>query len=154
MSRRLAALALALLLVLAAPAAAGAPMGFGSLALDAVAGRAGPGTEHAVLWTYKRKGLPVDVLDAEGPWLKVRDPDGDAAWVPRRAVSLRPTALARLPARLFAEPNVRAETVAVAESGVVLRFERASGAWCAVGQGGLRGWTPCDLLWGPGGATS
>src|SRR6201991_3487678 len=55
-----------------------------SLKFDKVNARAGPGDDHRLLWVYKVKGLPVQVVAETAEWRRICDPDGKLAWVHRR----------------------------------------------------------------------
>jgi len=64
---------------------------FMSLRTDEANGRRGPSAEQPVLWVYKARGLPVEVLAGSGDYAQIRDPDGDKAWVHRSQLSARRT---------------------------------------------------------------
>ena len=51
--------------------------------------RAGPGTGHPTLWTLAR-GYPLEVMQTQGQWFKVRDFEKDVGWVYRPLVSTVP----------------------------------------------------------------
>ncbi|NJM50428.1 MAG: hypothetical protein HC843_05685 [Sphingomonadales bacterium] len=55
--------------------------------------RTGPSTEFPVKWVYKRKDLPLKVVDRHSVWRKVEDPDGDQGWMHVRLLSPTRTAL-------------------------------------------------------------
>ena len=43
--------------------------------------RQGPGTQYPALLTFKRVGWPVEILDENSNWRKIRDYDDDIGWI-------------------------------------------------------------------------
>src|SRR5208282_5566810 len=75
-------LGLALLMAVTASANAADPVPrFASLASDKVYMREGPTYRHPILWVYRRKGLPVEVIGQYDVWRRVRDVDGTTGWI-------------------------------------------------------------------------
>ncbi|MFO1187773.1 MAG: SH3 domain-containing protein [Alphaproteobacteria bacterium] len=54
---------------------------FVSLKRGEVNMRRGPSEDQPVLWVYKRKNMPVEVVNEFDVWRKVRDVDGAEGWV-------------------------------------------------------------------------
>src|SRR5262245_52435516 len=46
---------------------------YASVKADSVLLRQGPGPDHPTAWQLQRLGLPVEVLEEQGTWRKVRD---------------------------------------------------------------------------------
>ena len=55
-----------------------------SLKFDEVNARSGPSDDHRLLWVYRVKGLPVQVVAEMGEWRRICDPDGGLSWVHER----------------------------------------------------------------------
>lgn len=49
--------------------------------------RAGPGNRYPILWIYKEKGYPVEILDEYELWKQVREADGTIGWVHQSQIS-------------------------------------------------------------------
>ena len=75
-----------LLAALAAPPAP-APPHYASLRSDKVYLREGPTYQHRVLFIYKRRDYPLQVLAAYDSWRRVRDADGTIGWVSQTMIS-------------------------------------------------------------------
>ena len=60
-----------------------------SLKFDKVNARAGPGDDHKLLFVYRVRGLPLQVIAETSEWRRVCDPEGTLAWVHKR-VDRRP----------------------------------------------------------------
>ncbi len=111
--------------------------------------RAGPGTRHPTLWTLAQ-GYPLEVLQTQGNWLKVRDFENDAGWVYRPLVNKKAYVIVKSrTANVRQAPNLRARVLGKAGYGDVLRqLERRSG-WVKVQHhAGTTGWIARQLLWG------
>ncbi|GBD43124.1 hypothetical protein HRbin40_00589 [bacterium HR40] len=120
-----------------------------SLASDEVNMRKGPGPEYPIRWVYRRKGLPVRIVDEADVWRKVEDPDGDSGWIHSSLLSSRRTVLVRgATAELRRTPSLAARVLLRAEPGVLGTLARCQPEWCLVEFDGVRGWVERRLLWG------
>ncbi|MGE0700309.1 MAG: SH3 domain-containing protein [Hyphomicrobiaceae bacterium] len=130
---------------------------FVSLKSDRVHSRQGPGTDHKVLWVYRRAGLPVEVIREFESWRQVRDSDGAEGWVLQSLVSGRRTALVmpwevkngQAPkVELLSDDKAGAAPVAILEAGVIANIRTCDTEWCNVSVGDFRGYLPQKQLWG------
>ena len=128
-----------------------------SLKSDKVHIRQGPGTDHKVLWVYRRAGLPVEVIKEFEGWRQVRDSEGATGWVIQTLVSGRRTALilpwelkAAAPPQiaLLDDDKASAKPVAIVEAGVIANIRSCDGKWCYVSVGDFRGYVEQKKLWG------
>ena len=115
--------------------------------------RRGPGFDHAVQWIYRRRGVPVAIIDRFGHWRHIRDMDGDTGWVhfslldaSARGAMVRRADSAPLPLR--AQASAEAQVVALLQPGVVLEPLECLPDWCRVRIGERRGWVMRASLWG------
>ena len=69
------------------------------------------------------RGMPVEVIAVLQGWVKVRDMEGDIAWVLRDDLSERRTVVASTTAPLYQEPNADAPQWFEAARGVVFELE-------------------------------
>jgi SH3-like domain-containing protein len=130
---------------------------FVSLKSDRVHSRQGPGTDHKVLWVYRRAGLPLEVIREFDGWRQVRDSEGAEGWVLQSLVSGRRTALV-LPwevkggkapkVELRSDDRESAAPVAIVEAGVIVNIRSCDSRWCDVSVGDYRGYLQQKRLWG------
>lgn len=111
--------------------------------------RAGPGTNHPLLWTLI-KGYPLEVIGRRGSWLQVRDFENDRGWVYRPLTSKTPHHIVKVKtANLRSGASTKHRVVATLQYGEVLRTLSRQGDWVRVRtQAGTTGWVSRSLLWG------
>jgi SH3-like domain-containing protein len=144
-------LALVALVAFATLGAAPAPY-FMSLGRDKVYLREGPSYQHRVLWIYRRKGLPVEVLTEYDIWRRVKDSDGTTGWVSRVMLAGQRTIVvtSQKAAPVRDRNNPRAHVIAFAQHGVVAKLEACEPTACRISAGGTEGWIKKQDIWGVG----
>jgi SH3-like domain-containing protein len=121
-----------------------------SLKFGEVNARAGPGDDYKLLWTYRARGLPLQVIAETADWRRVCDPEGAAAWVHQRTVDTRRTVMRVNPAPMpmHRRPDARSQTVALLSGRALASLDSCRGGWCQVEVGRTKGWAPAGELWG------
>jgi SH3-like domain-containing protein len=121
-----------------------------SLKFGKVNARAGPGDDHRLLFVYRVKGLPVQVVAETTEWRRICDPEGHLVWVHRRTTQGRRTLMntKSKPAPLYRRPRQGARVVAYLNPRALAALDRCQKDWCRVRVDGVSGWTPRDALWG------
>ena len=134
----------------ATPVHAGASSHFASLRSDRVFLREGPTYQHRILWIYRRKGYPVEIVASYEDWRRVRDPDGTTGWINQALLSDERTVLVTGIKRVPIRSGVgdQAKVVALADPGVVARLKACKPSACEVASGGVDGWIDKDNIWG------
>jgi SH3-like domain-containing protein len=143
---------------------------FASLKSNNINLRVGPGTENAILWTYVKAGLPVEILLEFENWRKIRDAEGVEGWVMQTMLSGRRTAIIEpgfakragditaiieasasepeLTVPIFARPDDQTRRVALLEPGVNVDILTCDKDWCSVAIADHGGWIEKTRLWG------
>jgi SH3-like domain-containing protein len=123
---------------------------WGALKFGEVNARAGPGEDTRVLFVYRSRGLPVQILAETREWRRVCDSDRTMVWVKATAVTERRTVLRKaaqsLPLRAAPAPGAKVAAVMAGRS--VAELKRQHGSWIEVKAGGRTGWAPAAELWG------
>lgn len=122
-----------------------------SLKFDVVNARSAPGDDSRLLWVYKTKGLPVQVVAETLEWRRICDPEHGLAWVHRRTTDgkrmvmrLQPQPLAL---RAKADPSAR--VTAYLASRALADLDRCDKeGWCKLKAGRAVGWAPAGEVWG------
>jgi len=140
------ALVLALVMV-AGPASAAR---YVSLRSDKAFLREGPTYQHRVLFIYKRKDYPLQVLSVYESWRKVRDVDGTVGWMSQTMLSDQRTVLVtgHGTAVLHAAADGGSSIVAKAEPGVVAKLRACKPQFCEIIADSQKGWIDRTRIWG------
>ena len=114
--------------------------------------RTGPGRNYPGIWLYKRRDLPIRVVQIYPNWRKIEDPDGTQGWMLVTLLSDRRTGIVKSgePRSIHVKPNANSSVRYRAEPGVVARLEQCDGNWCKIHIGPRDGWIAQDALWGTG----
>ena len=121
-----------------------------SLKFDKVNARAGPGDDHRLLWVYKARGLPLQIIAETSEWRRVCDPQGQTAWVHKRTTDGRRTVMntQTTPTELFRKPKATARPAAYLNSRATAALDRCDKGWCKIHLEGASGWVREGALWG------
>lgn len=121
-----------------------------SLKVSEVNARSGPSRDNKVLWTYRQKGLPVQILTETREWRLICDPDGGIAWVsrtllsPRRSVMITGTQGQPLKSRPEPEGRVKSKV----RPRALAWLDKCRDGYCRVSIGRESGWMEAGRLWG------
>ncbi len=120
-----------------------------SIAQDEARMRVGPSLDYPSNWVYRRRDLPVKVVQVLGLWRKVEDSDGAQGWMHVRLLSDTPTGIVTAEVAPMREsPSDGARAVYRAEKGVVGRLASCSNGWCAFDVRGQKGFVRTSDIWG------
>jgi SH3-like domain-containing protein len=120
-----------------------------SISEDEARMRVGPSLDFPSSWVYRRRDLPVKVIQVLGQWRKVEDSEGTQGWMHVRLLSDTATAIVTADlAPLRESPGDGARALFRAQKGVVGRLSDCSGEWCAFDVRGQRGFVKTSDVWG------
>lgn len=109
-----------------------------------------PSTRAKKLYVASRQ-LPVEIISSDGTWVKVRDPQGDLAWIEQSALSTDRTVLVTAAvAEIRQHPDSQSPVVFKAQQGVVLELQAPSvPGWLQVRHAdGSAGYVRLNQVWG------
>jgi SH3-like domain-containing protein len=111
--------------------------------------RVGPSLDFPSSWVYRRRDLPVKVVQVLGLWRKVEDSTGTQGWMHVRLLSDTQTAIVTAEtAPMRDSPGDSSRTLFRAEKGVVGRVSSCANDWCAFDVRGQRGFVKASDIWG------
>lgn len=122
-----------------------------SLKFDVVNARSAPGDDSRLLWVYRAKGLPVQVVAETSEWRRICDPERGLAWVHRRTTDGRRMVM-RLkpqPLSMMSNPKSDARVSAYLAPRALAELDRCNkDGWCKLKAGHKDGWAPAVEVWG------
>ncbi len=112
--------------------------------------RTGPERNYPATWRYRRRDLPVQVVQVHKNWRRIREQDGTEGWMLATLLSADRTAVVTgdTPASMYADPDSSAALNWRAEPGVVGKISQCESGWCLFDAGGKRGFIQVDRIWG------
>ncbi|WP_340265100.1 SH3 domain-containing protein [Sphingobium mellinum] len=120
-----------------------------SLSKDEARMRVGPSLDYPSNWVYRRRELPVKVVQVLGLWRKVEDSAGAQGWMHVRLLSDVPTAIVMAPIAPIREAGRSdARILYRAQKGVVGRLSSCNDGWCGFDVKGQRGFVRASDIWG------
>ena len=111
--------------------------------------RQGPSFEYPVKLIYKKKYLPVKILDKSETWRKVRDLENNVGWIHTSQLSKKKSAInIKNNSILYKKPTIYSKPIAKPETGRLVLIERCKTEWCKIVSDSFKGWIKKDSLWG------
>lgn len=121
-----------------------------SLRSNEVYARSGPTKENKVLWTYRQKNLPVQIISETREWRMICDPDGGIAWVSRSMLKSQRSVVSMGTQKidLLSAAKPTAKVKARLNPRALAALDKCKKGYCKVSVGNVDGWAPQDRLWG------
>ena len=129
---------------------------FKSLRSERVNVRVGPSLDHNILWTYQKKGLPIEILEDIQGWSKIRDFQAKTGWIKNTLITSNRTGIIS-PWRITEKKqnfedlykgNDTNEVNIKLESGVLVSIKSCDGMKCRVKTQESEGWIDQSLIFG------
>ena len=122
---------------------------FLSLKKDEVNLRQGPSLEYPIKLIYKKKYLPIVILDKSGPWRKVKDFENNTGWIHIALLSKKKSAInTKNNSIIYKKPTIFSKPIAKLESGRLVLIKKCKIKWCKITSGKYSGWIEKNYLWG------
>ena len=111
--------------------------------------RQGPSFEYPIKFIYKKKYLPIEVLDKSETWIKIKDFENNSGWIHISQVSKKKSAINKKNnSVIYKKPTIFSKPVAKLEIGRLVIIKRCKLKWCKITSGGFDGWVYKNSLWG------
>jgi len=111
--------------------------------------RQGPSLEYPIKLTYKKKYLPVLILDKSETWRKIKDFENNSGWVHISQLSKKKTAInSKNNSVLYRKPTIYSKPIAKLEIGRLVLIKKCNIEWCKIASGNFIGWITKSSLWG------
>ena len=113
--------------------------------------RVGPGKRYPIRYVYKRKDLPVQIVEEFAHWRKIKDYEGASGWVQKTQLDGKRTALIMdKPQNLYPKPEVTSAPIVRATPMVIAPIRECRPDWCELSIGNTSAWIRKADIWGVG----
>ena len=122
---------------------------FLTLRNDKVNLRQGPSFEYPIKLFYKKKYLPVLILEKSENFRKIKDHENNTGWIHISQLSKKKAAIViddKL--ILFNSPTIYSNPIAILKKGRLVKIKKCKNDWCKVITGDFNGWVKKESLWG------
>ena len=111
--------------------------------------RVGPSFEHPIKLVYKKKYLPVIILNKSETWRKIKDFENNSGWTQISQLSKKKTAMnIKDNSILYKKSTIYSEPFARLEIGRLVIIKKCKIKWCKITSGNFNGWINKSSLWG------
>ena len=111
--------------------------------------RQGPSFEYPIKLIYKKKYLPVIILDKSETWRKIKDFENNSGWIHVSQLSKKKSAInIKNHSIIYKKPTIYSKPIARLEVGRFVITKRCKLKWCKIITGDFNGWIKKKYLWG------
>ena len=111
--------------------------------------RQGPSFEYPIKLIYKKKYLPVIILDKSETWRKISDFESNSGWIHISQLSKKKSGInIKGNSIIYKKPSIYSKPIAKLELGRLVLIKKCKEIWCKIETGGYIGWIFKDSLWG------
>ena len=122
---------------------------FLSLKNNEVNVRVGPSKKYPIKFIYKKKYLPLEVLDKSETWRKIKDFENNSGWIHISQLSKKKSAInINNNSLLYKKPTIYSKPIVKLEIGRLVLIKKCKEKWCKITSGGYSGWIFKGSLWG------
>jgi len=121
---------------------------FVSLKYNKVHVRYGPSINSPIKYIYKKKYLPLKVIDKKEHFRRIIDLKKNNGWIHKSQLVQSKSLIATSEKILFKKPTKYSEPLVKLEKGRLLIFKKCEKNWCNVKSGQYSGWIDKNNIWG------
>ena len=110
--------------------------------------RMGPGFDYPVKFIYKKKYLPLKIIDNKENFRKVIDHKKNSGWIHISQLKKINSILVLSDRILFKKPTYNSKPLANIKSGRLFVLEKCKKNWCKVSSQDYSGWITVENVWG------
>ena len=121
---------------------------FVSLKYNKVHVRYGPSNNYPIKFIYKKKYLPLNVIDKKEHYRRIIDLKKNSGWIHKSQLVPSKSLIVTSEKILFKKPTKYSEPLAKLENGRLLIFNKCIKNWCSIKTGQFSGWIDKNNIWG------
>ena len=122
---------------------------FLTLKYNRVKVRQGPSFEYPVKFIYKKKYLPIKIIDNKDNFRKITDLKNNNGWIHISQLAKKKSAInIHNLSIIFKKPNIYSQPMAKLEKGKIVIVKKCKEDWCKIITNDYKGWIFKNYLWG------
>ena len=122
---------------------------FLSLKNDEVNLRQGPSFKYPIKLVYKKKYLPVIIIDKSETWRQIQDLENNSGWIHVSQLSKKKTGInIKKNSVMYKNSTIYSKPIARLELGRLVLIKKSKSKWCKIKSGNYNGWIQKNYLWG------
>ncbi len=111
--------------------------------------RQGPSLNHPIKLVYKKKFLPVLIIDKSYNFRKIKDHENNSGWIHISQLSKKKAALnVKDKSIIFRRPTEYSRPLALVQEGRLCLIKKCKADWCKIKTGKFTGWIKKENLTG------
>ena len=110
--------------------------------------RYGPGFDYPIKYVYKKKNLPIKVIDKKENFRRIIDLKNNSGWIHVSQLKKNNSVIATKDKILFKKPSSFAKPTAQIEKGRLLIVDKCENNWCKIKSDSYEGWIKTTDIWG------
>ena len=122
---------------------------FLSLKNDEVNLRQGPSFKYPIKLVYKKKYLPVIIIDKSETWRQIQVLENNSGWIHVSQLSKKKTGInIKKNSVMYKNSTIYSKPIARLELGRLVLIKKCKSKWCKIKSGNYNGWIQKNYLWG------
>ena len=111
--------------------------------------RQGPSFEYPIKLIYKKKYLPLIIIDKSDAWRKTKDLENNLGWIHISQLSKKKSAInINNNSIVYKKPTIYSKPIVKLEAGRLVLIKKCKIKWCKIKSGEYTGWMLKSFLWG------
>ncbi len=111
--------------------------------------RQGPSFEYPIKFIYKKKNLPIVVIDKSDNWRKVKDFENNSGWIHISQLSKKKSGInTKNHSIVYKKPTIYSKPIVKLEIGRLVLIKKCKKKWCKIKTDNYSGWIFKNALWG------
>ena len=110
--------------------------------------RYGPGFDYPIKFVYKKKNLPIRVIDKKENFRRIIDLKNNSGWVHISQLKKSNSIIILENKILFKKPSNFSKPIIRLEKGRLLIVKKCQNNWCSIVTGNYYGWIKARNVWG------
>ena len=111
--------------------------------------RQGHSFDYPIKFIYRKKNLPVKIIDVWENFKKIQDYNNNQGWIHVSKLSKRKAAInIKNNSIIFKKPTIFSKPLARLEKGRLVLVKKCKNLWCKISDENYTGWVKKEFLWG------